>query len=421
MLIPKHKRVRSEKYLNTLRGSPCLVCRRGAEAHHLQHVGERGVGMKSGDNFAVPLCHECHMQLHRFGDERTWWDLSGVDPIEWATRNWERYDTYQNFVRTLTNNGYLAHQSGKWWEGSWEDGGFTHGMTHGDPSRGGRHGDAGLKIGRQSMQPIKDFIDLASQKNKPFLTWYAPFLPHTPHNPPEYLIKKYTTKDRPEDEIKYYAMCEWFDSTCGELINYLEKKGVRENTLIIYICDNGWAASSTNKNDPNQKLWKRYAQRSKSSPFEKGIRTPIMLSWPEKIPPKRTQDLAHAIDLFPTIAAAAQIKLDLDLPGINLLKKQQRTERKRIFGVCHSVYNMTPDNPDGTLQYLWCIENNWKLLLRYNGLDTTHYKQLHIWDKQPMRLYNLANDPFEKKELSSAYPNIVRRLTEEIHKWHHVP
>ena len=146
-----------------------------------------------------------------------------------------------------------------------------------------------------------------------------------------------------------------------------------------------------------------------------------MLSWPEKTPPKRTQDLAHAIDLFPTIAAAAQIKLDLDLPGINLLNKQQRTERKRIFGVCHSVYNMTPDNPDGTLQYLWCIDNNWKLLLRYNGLDTTHYKQLHVWDKQPMRLYNLANDPFEKKELSSAYPNIVRRLTEEIHKWHHVP
>ena len=333
----------------------------------------------------------------------------------------QKFYTYQNFVRTLTNNGYLAHQSGKWWEGSWEDGGFTHGMTHGDPGRGGRHGDAGLKIGRQSMQPIKDFIDLATQKNKPFLTWYAPFLPHTPHNPPEYLIKKYTTKDRPEDEIKYYAMCEWLDSTCGELINYLEKKGVHENTLIIYICDNGWAASSTNKTDPNQKLWKRYAQRSKSSPFEKGIRTPIMLSWPEKIPPKRTQDLAHAIDLFPTIAAAAQIKLDLDLPGINLLNKQQRTERKRIFGVCHSVYNMTPDNPDGTLQYLWCIENNWKLLLRYNGLDTTHYKQLHVWDKQPMRLYNLANDPFEKKELSSAYPNIVRRLTEEIHKWHHDP
>jgi len=92
MLIPKHKNIRDEKYLNTLRGSPCLVCRRGAEAHHLQHVGERGIGMKSGDNFAVPLCRTCHTELHRFGSERTWWDLTGVDSIGWAKRNWSRYN-----------------------------------------------------------------------------------------------------------------------------------------------------------------------------------------------------------------------------------------------------------------------------------------------------------------------------------------
>jgi len=47
--------------------------------------------MKSGDNFAVPLCRTCHTELHRFGDERTWWDLTGIDSVEWAKRNWERY------------------------------------------------------------------------------------------------------------------------------------------------------------------------------------------------------------------------------------------------------------------------------------------------------------------------------------------
>lgn len=91
MLIPKQIRVRDEKYLKTLRGTPCLVCSRGSEAHHLQHVGERGVGMKSGDNWAVPLCHDCHMSLHKFGDERSWWDISGVDPINWAKQNWSKY------------------------------------------------------------------------------------------------------------------------------------------------------------------------------------------------------------------------------------------------------------------------------------------------------------------------------------------
>jgi arylsulfatase A-like enzyme len=333
----------------------------------------------------------------------------------------KQFYTHQNFVRFLKNNGYLAHQSGKWWEGSWQDGGFTHGMTHGDPARGGRHGDEGLTIGRKSMKPVKEFIDLAIEKQRPFLTWYAPFLPHTPHNPPAQLLKKYIVPGRSMDEAKYYAMCEWFDSTCGELLDYLNKKEIRENTLVIYICDNGWAAASTNKDDPAQKLWKGYAQRSKSSPFEKGIRTPIMLSWPERIKNGRTQDLAHAIDLFPTIVAAAELKLTVKLPGINLLDRQARAKRKRVFGVCHSVYNMSPGNPDGTLQYLWCVENDWKLLLRYSGLDTTRYKQLHIWDKEPTRLYNLKSDPHEKNELSAMHPEIVNRLRKGIHEWHLAP
>ena len=330
----------------------------------------------------------------------------------------KQFYNHQNFVRALTDDGYLAHQSGKWWEGSWKDGGFTHGMTHGDPKRGGRHGDEGLKIGRQSMQPIKDFIDLALSKEKPFLVWYAPFLPHTPHNPPPKLLENYESIKLSREEAKYFAMCEWFDSTCGELINYLDRKNIRENTLVIYVCDNGWAAASTNKKDPNQRLWKRYAQRSKSSPFEKGIRTPIMLSWPGKITPKRSQDLAHSIDLFPTIAAVSQTKLSLVLPGINLLDSQKRKDRKRIFGASYSVYNMTPDNPNGTLQYQWCIEGDWKLLLRYNGLDKTHYKQLHVWDKEPVRLYNLKLDPHEKNEVSNENPEVIKRIKNEIHKWH---
>lgn len=92
MLIPKHNKVRDENYLKTLRGAPCLVCRRGAEAHHLQRAEQRGVGYKTGDNWAVPLCHDCHMELHHFGDEQTWWDLQGIDPIEWAQKNWEKYN-----------------------------------------------------------------------------------------------------------------------------------------------------------------------------------------------------------------------------------------------------------------------------------------------------------------------------------------
>lgn len=323
-----------------------------------------------------------------------------------------------SLVKLLTSNGYLAHQSGKWWEGSYQDGGFTHGMTHGDPKRGGRHGDEGLTIGREGMKPITDFLDHATAEKKPFLLWYAPFLPHTPHNPPQRLLKKYTQSGRAADVAKYYAMCEWFDETCGNLLDDLERRGLSKNTIIIYLCDNGWVATSENAADPNQKNFKGYALRSKSSPFENGIRTPIMVSWPGHIQPSRAPDLAHAIDIFPTIAAATGIKAPEKLPGINLMDESARKNRDTVFGVTHSVHNMTPGDPDNTLQYRWCISGDWKLMVRHNGRDTTEYKNIHVWDEQPVRLYNLKDDPHEKNELSAANPKIVKKLRKKIDAWH---
>ncbi|WP_148075610.1 sulfatase family protein [Bythopirellula goksoeyrii] len=329
----------------------------------------------------------------------------------------ESFYKQPNFIQMLSLNGYLTHQSGKWWEGSYQDGGFTHGMTHGDPARNGRHGDMGLKIGREGMQPVTDFIDLALDQQKPFFLWYAPLLPHEPHNPPQRLLEKYNKPDLAADVAKYYATCEWFDETCGELLGYLKKKGVADNTVVLYICDNGWAAPSTNADDPNQKLWKAYAQRSKSSPYEKGIRTPIMISWPGHLEAGRMVDFAHAIDLFPTIAAVAGIEIPANLPGINLLDAEARKDRKQVFGVCYSTHNVTIGSPDDTLQYLWCVEDQWKLIVRYNGKDTTQYRNLHEWDSAPFHLYHLRDDPHEEKDLAGEHPDIVDRLTQAIEDW----
>jgi len=325
-----------------------------------------------------------------------------------------------SLIKSLVDAGYLAHQSGKWWEGSYADGGFTHGMTHGDPKRGGRHGDAGLSIGRNGMGPVTEFIDHAIDEEKPFFVWYAPFLPHTPHNPPKRLFDKYTAEGRAGDVAKYYAMCEWFDETCGELLAHLDERGVRQNTIVLYICDNGWAARSINADDPNQKQWGSFALRSKGSPFEGGIRTPIMIRWPGKVEPGEADDLAQSIDLFPTIAKACGAKTPADLPGIDLLDAKSRSKRDTIFGSMHAIHNMTPGDPDDTLQYQWCISGDWKLLVRHDGKDTTGYARVHNWDREPVRLYNLADDPHEQTNLAKQKPEIVDELAKKIDAWHEV-
>ena len=244
-------------------------------------------------------------------------------------------------------------------------------------------------------------------------------MPHAPHTPPKRLLEKYTMPGRANDVAKYYALIEWFDETCGELLAYLNEKDLTKNTSAIYICDNGWAAASTRPNDPHQKSFGNwwFALRSHSSPFENGTRTPILISWPGHVKPKKSKHLAHAIDIFPTIAAAAGLKTPDHLTGINLLDEEAVKNRKAVFGVNHSTHNMSPQNPDETLQYIWCIDDNWKLLVRYPGTDLTWWRKLHDWDKMPVRLYDLIKDPQETKEVSEDHPEVAARLKKKIEAW----
>jgi len=331
----------------------------------------------------------------------------------------ERFHQHPSMIRTLTEHGYLTHQSGKWWEGSYADGGFTHGMTHGDPERNGRHGDVGLNIGRQGMQPIEDFIDFAIGQDKPFFLWYAPFLPHTPHNPPARLLEHYTEAGRAEDVAKYFAMCEWFDETCGELFGMIDERGLTNNTVVLYICDNGWAARSTG-DLPQQNQWGGFALRSKGSPYENGIRTPIMVSWPGTIEPARNPGFAQSIDLFPTACAVAGIETPEGLPGINLTDTQAVANRHTIYGTTNAIHNMDLDDVDGTLQYMWVVDGDWKLIVRYAGDNRTQYARVHDWDTAPVHLYNLADDPHEEHDLAGDNPQIVQRLRGLIEAWHPV-
>lgn len=291
--------------------------------------------------------------------------------------------------------GYASLQTGKWWEGHYLRGGFTEGMTHGDPQRGGRHGDLGLKVGRQGLEPIATFLD--AHPEEPFFLWYAPFLPHSPHNPPPRLLAKYRDKTDSIHVARYWAMCEWFDETCGELLTMLKDRQLSDNTLVVYVTDNGWIQS---KKSP------RYAPRSKRSPNEGGIRTPIMLHWPGKIEPRRDDEtLVHSIDLAPTILAACGVKPTSDLPGENLLPLADGGKLKRdaIFGAIYEHDVPDLDAPCAGLMYRWTISGQHKLILPAD-------------DASP-QLFDLAADPDERKNLAEQSPGRVSELRKRLDAW----
>ena len=317
-------------------------------------------------------------------------------------------DKTGSLPKWLAKKRYVSHQSGKWWEGSYQRGGFTEGMTAGFPKPRGRHGDAGLKIGREGLKPVTDFIDRSVKDKKPFFVWYAPFMPHTPHTPPKRLFEKYKAKGVHERIAKYYAMCEWFDETCGALVNHIDNSGIKENTLVLYVCDNGWIQTQKGS----------YAPRSKRSPNEHGTRTPIMFRWPGTISAADRPELCSSIDFVPTVLAAAGATGPHDFPGLNLLpelKLGKAIERDTLFGesFAHDIADI--ENPHASLLYRWVIRDHDKLLLTYDGAPG---KMKYPPQSGEPQLFDLKNDPGEKMNLASNDPGLVKELRGLLDQWY---
>ncbi|MEC8252315.1 MAG: sulfatase [Planctomycetota bacterium] len=319
--------------------------------------------------------------------------ITGNDPPKGAARErmLRHIDAAQTLPKLLAPRGYESLQTGKWWEGNCRCGGFTAGMTHGERERGGRHGDEGLKIGRKTMQPIYDF--LADRGDAPFLLWYAPFLPHSPHNPPERLLAKYRRDGKSLHVAKYHAMCEWFDETCGALLDHLEEQGLTEDTIVVFVADNGWIQRENARG---------FAPRSKRSPYEGGVRTPIMLSWPGRITPGVSDAYASSVDLAPTLLRACGVAPPTAMSGKDLLDGGD--PRGEVYGETFSHDVADLDQPTKGLQSRWMIRGGWKLIAPQRG-------------DRAAELYHLGADPNERVDLAGREPARVAAMQRALDAW----
>ena len=309
----------------------------------------------------------------------------------------QRMENARTIADILGEAGYVSLQTGKWWEGHYSRGGFSMGMTHGDPDRGGRHGDEGLQIGRKGLDIIYDFIDDAAADKTPFYLWYAPFLPHAPHTPPDSLRDKYLPLAPTGAVANYWAMCEWFDITIGQIMDHVEDRGLSENTLFVYVTDNGWIQDPDRPN--------RYAPRSKREPYEMGIRTPIIYRWKGKVEPEMDESsLSSSIDIATTVLAACGLEPAEGMQGINVLDREAREGRDHIFA---ETYAHDFSTIDSSLEYRMVISRPWKLI----------QPDPHGKPGKPVELYNLDEDPYEWQNRAEDHPEIVNELNDKIDNW----
>jgi arylsulfatase A-like enzyme len=294
--------------------------------------------------------------------------------------------------RLLQAKGYRSFQTGKFWEGHYSNGGFTDGMTE-----KGRHGDAGLEIGRKTLKPITDFVERSG--TSPWFVWYAPMMPHEPHTPPDRLLKKYAVEGRPLALARYWAMVEWFDETCGELLGWLDATGRRENTLVVFVVDNGWIQETGGV----RRTRGNFAPKSKLSPYDGGLRTPLILRRPGRAAPERRTDLASTIDLAPTILRAVGLPPDPRMPGLDLLAPGP-LPRDAVYGDLYVHTAVDVERPALNLTHRWVRRGDWKLILPKDP-------------KERPELFDVAKDPHEERNLAAAEPARVKELGALIDGW----
>jgi hypothetical protein len=89
LALPEPRRFRDKTHVKFVSKQPCLICgRRPADAHHLRFAQHPALGRKVSDEFIVPLCRGHHREVHRSGDEASWWSKAGINPIGSARTLW---------------------------------------------------------------------------------------------------------------------------------------------------------------------------------------------------------------------------------------------------------------------------------------------------------------------------------------------
>jgi hypothetical protein len=93
LMHPEPRRIRDRNHIRHVMKQACLICgRQPSDAHHLRFVQSRALGRKVSDEFTVPLCRTHHREVHRCGDEESWWRNTGIEPLAAARALWLETD-----------------------------------------------------------------------------------------------------------------------------------------------------------------------------------------------------------------------------------------------------------------------------------------------------------------------------------------
>lgn len=356
------------------------------------------------------------------------WNVNGLSPAPEAARS--VYAT--PLPQLLKAHGYYTIQCGKAHFGAHETPGADPlnlgfmknigGSAAGNPASYLAEADFGRKADRYVLQAdiphmtpywgtntfltedlTKEAIramDTARMLNRPFFLYMAHYAVHLPYNADPRFTWKYLAEGYTAQEAAYCALVEGMDESLGELMYYLAKHRLTENTIVIFMSDNGGFSHPPREGKPDSQNYPLRA--GKGSLYEGGIREPMMIKWPGVTRPGSICSQYVAIqDFYPTI---------LEMAGITDYNSVQKVD-----GMSMVPYLRDPALRDSGRDLVWNFPNNWsnKVGGDYNFMTAIRqgdWKLIYLQRYGRLELYNLKDDIGEQHDLAKDNPGKTKAL-----------
>ena len=251
----------------------------------------------------------------------------------------------------------------------------------------------------------KTAIDQSLKKEKPFFLYMSHYAVHSPFNSDARFADNYKNSKKPKNAQAYATLIEGIDKSLGDLMDHVASKGVAENTLILFVGDNGSDAPL----GPVHGYSSSVPLRGKKGTFyEGGMRVPFIAGWAKpgkknSFPVARgvlhNEQIGTVMDLYSTILETTGAKNPEGhvVDGVSLIKQlsgKANPDRPDHF-MCHFPHSHRSSN------FTAFRKGDWKLIYRYKGKDQ-------------YQLYDLQNDPYEKTNLAKSEPGKLKDMTKAM-------
>ena len=248
-------------------------------------------------------------------------------------------------------------------------------------------------------------LDKAKEYNQPFYLYMAHYAIHIPIDKDMRFYDKYKKKGMSDKEAAYASLIEGMDKSLGDIMDWLEKNGEADNTIILFCGDNGGYA--TGKEWRDEPLYTQNAPLTcgKGSAYEGGIREPMIVSWPGVAQPNTPlRQVCHRGRLFPQHPRNGR--------HYRLEGTADRGLRK-----LRALLKQTGDPSEGRSLY-WNCPNLWGEQGPGIGATCTvrqgKWKLIYFYETGKKELYDIPADISEKHNLAERYPDVVKSLSANL-------